>query len=172
MEKITPADAAAALAGLLTQYEAANAARRAAKQSLDQRAVEAANADLGQIRAKVREMMQIITPEELSDARCYNLVLAASRGATPLDLRDIAEATRTSTGDGIIVPAHRYESLSRGRGWARLGKGKDAVWGDREPDGYRLRKEGRWIVFGSDGFNRKGETIWDVRRVAGVWIAS
>jgi hypothetical protein len=70
------------------------------------------------------------------------------------------------------VPCHRFENLSRGRGWARLGSGKEAVWGERSNGGYRLRQEGRWVVGGHDGFSRKGETIWTVRRVAGVWIAS
>jgi hypothetical protein len=174
MEKITPTEAAAAIAGLLPQYEAGLAARHAAEQALDQRAVEAANADLSQICAKVREMMQIITPEELSDGRCYTLVLAASRGATPRGLRDIAEALVVSREDGITVPAHRYESMFRGRGWARLekGDGDGEVWAERVAGGYRLRKEGRWIIGGSNGLTHEGETTWDVRRVAGMWIAS
>jgi hypothetical protein len=174
MEKNTPTEAAAALAGLLTQYKAALAARHAAEEALDQEAIDAANAGLGQIRDKVREMMKNISPEELSDRRCYTLVLAASRGATPRGLRDIAEALVVSCEDGITVPAHRYESMFRGRGWARLekGDGDGEVWAERVAGGYRLRKEGRWIIGGSNGLTHEGETTWDVRRVAGMWIAS
>jgi hypothetical protein len=74
--------------------------------------------------------------------------------------------------DWVTVPAHRYESLSRGRGWARLGRGKSAVWGEGVDEGYRLRSEGKWIIGGHDGFSRKGEDVWDVRRVAGIWVAN
>jgi hypothetical protein len=168
----TPVEAASALAALLPAYDAAIAAKKAAEQNLDQAAVEAASTELAQIRDRVRSLMQAISAEQIGDGRCRALLLAASRGATPQDLRDIAEAVRTSTGDGITVPMHHYETLSRGRGWARLGRGEKAVWGERTEGGYRLRQEGRWVVGGHDGFSRRGETTWDVRVVAGIWIAN
>jgi hypothetical protein len=170
--QITPAEAASRLAAIHDSYEAAAAALAAAKESLDQAAIAAAEATLNALRGQVRELVGVITDREISDERCHTLVVAAAAGATPADLKAIAEATRASRGAYIWVPCHRYESLSRGRGWARLGSGKDVVWGERSNGGYRLRQEGRWSVGGHDGFQRKGETTWTVRRVAGVWIAS
>jgi hypothetical protein len=169
---VTPVEAAAAIAAMLAEYDTAIAAKKAAEQNLDQAGLEAAEADLAQIRGRVRSMMACITTEKIGDGRCRALILAASRGATPQDLRAIAEAVRVSTGDGVTVPMHHYETLSRGRGWARLGRGEKAVWGERTEGGYRLRQEGRWVVGGHDGFSRRGETIWDVRRVVDIWIAN
>jgi hypothetical protein len=168
----TPVEAAAAIAAMLPQYDEAVVRKTTAEKNLDQAAVNAAEADLAQIRDRVRSLMQVITAEQISDARCRALLLAASRGATPQDLRAIAEATRVSTGDGITVPAHHYETLSRGRGWARFGRGKEAVWADRVEGGYRLRLAGRWIIGGHDGFTRRGEDVWNVKCVAGIWIAN
>jgi hypothetical protein len=168
----TPVEAASALASLMPAYDAGIGRKKAAKQALDQAAVKAAEAALARIWNRVRELMQVISEKQIIDGCCRVLVLAASRGGTPQDLQDIAEALRVSTGDGITIPMHHFETLSRGRGWARLGRGKDAVWGDRVEGGYRLRQEGRWIIAGHDGFDRRGEHVWDVRRVAGVWIAN
>jgi hypothetical protein len=168
----TPVEAASAIAALLPAYDAAAVRKKAAEQNLDQAAVEAASTELAQIRDRVRELMACITAEQIGDGRCRALLLAASRGATPQDLRDIAEAVRVSTGDGVTVPHHHYETLSRGRGWARLGRGERAVWGERVEGGYRLRLAGRWVIGGHDGFSRRGETTWDVAVVAGIWIAN
>jgi N-formylglutamate amidohydrolase len=170
--QITPAEAASRLAALHDSYEAAVSQMTAAKESLDQAAIAAAEATLDGLRGQVRELVAVITSREITDERCHTLVVAAAAGATPADLKAVAEATRASRGAYIWVPCHRYEGLSRGRGWARLGSGKDVVWGERANGGYRLRQEGRWTVGGHDGFSRKGETVWNVRRVAGVWIAS
>jgi hypothetical protein len=169
---LTPVEAASAIAAMLSEFDAAAVRKKTAEKVLDQSATAAAEADLARVRDRVRALMQAISAEQLSDERCRALILAASRGATPQDLRAIAEAIRVSTGDGITVPCHRYETLSRGRGWARLGRGKDAVWGERTEDGYRLRVAGRWVVGGHDGFARRGETIWDVHCVVGIWFAS
>ena len=76
-------------------------------------------------------------------------------------LSDSRMASRTST---ITLPAHRLESLSRGRGWARLGQGASVVWGERSGEGYSVGV-GRWVVGGSDGFSRKGQTTWQVEAV-------
>jgi hypothetical protein len=168
----TPVEAAAAIAALLPEYDLAAVQKKAAEKVLDQAAVEEASSVLARIRDEVRRLMQVITAEQIGDGRCRALLLAASRGATPQDLKAIAEAVRVSTGDGIVVPAHRYELLSRGRGWARLGRGDNAVWGERTDDGYRLRVTGKWVIGGHDGFSRRGEDVWDVRCVAGVWIAN
>lgn len=79
--------------------------------------------------------------------------------------RLLASAMRVARKASIVLPAHRYESLSRGRGWARQGRGDSAIWGDREDKGYRVTTTGRWVVGASDGFSRKDETTWDVTRV-------
>jgi hypothetical protein len=81
----TPVEAAAAIAAMLAEYVAAIAAKKAAEQALDQAAVEAASAELARIRDRIRGCVQVIAPEvKLSDGRCRVLVVAASRGASPL----------------------------------------------------------------------------------------
>lgn len=69
-------------------------------------------------------------------------------------------------GQGLTVelPAGKYEHLSRGRGWARKGRGDRVEWGDRVRDGYRVGP-GRWTVGSTDGFARKSSTDWDVEHV-------
>lgn len=63
-----------------------------------------------------------------------------------------------------MLPPHRFESLSRGSGWCRKGKGDSATWGERTDGGYRVGP-GRWIVGGNDGFRRKGSDEWTVEHV-------
>lgn len=76
----------------------------------------------------------------------------------------ISDAMRVAKSMTVVLPAHRYEGLSRGKGWARQGVGKSAVWGERVSGGYRVGP-GRWTVGGNDGFRRKGETEWNVEHV-------
>jgi hypothetical protein len=115
--QLTPAEAATALAGLLPRYDEALARKKAAEQTINKTAVEAASTELAQIRAEIRRLMQAIAPrKQLSDSRCRVLVVAAGRGALPSDLREIAKAEKASMFDWIVVPARRYESLIRVRG--------------------------------------------------------
>ena len=65
----------------------------------------------------------------------------------------------------VILPPNRMEYLSRGRGWARLGKFDDATWGARCEGGYRVNRPGVWVVGGDDGFGRKREDSYKVARV-------
>lgn len=65
----------------------------------------------------------------------------------------------------VVLPANRLESLSKGRGWARLGKFDDAAWGVRVEGGYRVNRPGVWTVGGNDGFDRKREDDYKVARV-------
>ena len=65
----------------------------------------------------------------------------------------------------VILPPNRLESLSKGRGWARLGKFDDATWGVKCEGGYRVNRPGVWTVGGDDGFNRKREDMYKVSRV-------
>lgn len=76
----------------------------------------------------------------------------------------ISDAMRVAKGATVVLPAHKYEGLSRGRGWARQGRGDRAVWGERVSGGYRVGV-GHWVVGGNDGFKRNGETEWDVSHV-------
>jgi hypothetical protein len=76
----------------------------------------------------------------------------------------ISNALRVSRKATVILPAHRYENLSRGKGWARKGKGTSAEWGERVDGGYRVGP-GRWTVGASDGFHRKDEDVWNVEHI-------
>lgn len=65
----------------------------------------------------------------------------------------------------VILPPNRLEALSKGRGWARLGKFDDATWGVKVEGGYRVSRPGNWVVGGDDGFARKREDSYKVARV-------
>ena len=65
----------------------------------------------------------------------------------------------------VILPPNRLESLSKGKGWARLGKFDPVIWGVRCEGGYRVSRPGMWIVGGDDGFGRKREEGYKVARV-------
>lgn len=89
---------------------------------------------------------------------------AAHPFVTDKVLGEIAKAAYVSKKPTIVLPAHRFESLSRGRGWARKGKGATAVWGERVEGGYEVGP-GRWEVGGHDGFNRKKSDTYDVKHI-------
>lgn len=101
---------------------------------------------------------------EVSDKRREALEIASELGAdddTLIMLRDALRVNRSST---IVLPAHHYESLSRGRGWARKGKGSSTEWGERVGNGYKVGP-GRWTVGGHDGFSRKWSDVWSVKHL-------
>lgn len=102
--------------------------------------------------------------EGLSDRRTETLATAHEAGVTDEGFVAIARTKRVSQKPTIILPAGRYEGLSRGRGWARQGRGDSATWGEREERGYRVGP-GRWTVGSSDGFDRKSSDIWTVTHV-------
>lgn len=102
--------------------------------------------------------------EPMNEKRWESLRLATEAGADVDILLEIASARRVSRKATIVLPAHRFEGLSRGRGWARLGRGNNVTWGEREDGGYRVGP-GRWTVGGNDGFSRKGEDTWTVRNL-------
>lgn len=101
---------------------------------------------------------------EISASRLETLTLAHPLVDDATFAR-LGNAMRVARRDTIILPAHRYESLSRGRGWARKGRGHSAQWGERTDKGYRVGP-GRWTVGGSDGYSRKGEDTWTVEHVS------
>ena len=101
----------------------------------------------------------------ISDGRKESLTIALAAGVSDAILESICSAARVKRDSiTIVLPKHRFENLSRGKGWARKGRGNTAEWGERTDKGYEVGP-GRWTVFGSDGFARKGETLWDVKHV-------
>ena len=76
----------------------------------------------------------------------------------------ISNARRVARKDTIVLPRHHFETLSRGRGWARCGHGEDVIWGERVDGGYRV-SPGVWSVGGHDGFKRKRADEWLVTHV-------
>ena len=110
---------------------------------------------------------------DISDSRMQTLVLAHPLVDDALFAR-IGCALRVSRRETIILPAHRYEGLSRGSGWARQGRGDTAVWGERTDGGYRVGT-GHWTVGGHDGFERKASHDWVVAHVrvgAATWTTA
>jgi hypothetical protein len=108
----------------------------------------------------------LIAGHDVSDSRMETLSIAMELGADEVTLATLRDALRLSRGTTIVLPAHRYESLSRGRGWARMGRGDNAIWGERTDSGDYRVGPGRWSVGGSDGYRRKDSTEWTVRHVA------
>ena len=96
--------------------------------------------------------------------RRESLTIAASLGADVQTLAKLRDATRLARKASIIIPCVRYETLSRGRGWCRCGRGDSASWGERVYNGYKVGP-GTWIVFGSDGFSRSDRVPWTVRHI-------
>jgi hypothetical protein len=104
----------------------------------------------------------------ITAARTESIEIAVELACSDAALQAIIGAVRVSRSNTIVLPAHRFERLSRGKGWARKGRGATAVWGERDDadpnGGYRVGP-GRWTVGGNDGFSRKGETVWDVQHI-------
>jgi hypothetical protein len=100
-----------------------------------------------------------------TDRRRESLRIAAELGADTATLRQLAAATRLRRGDTAILPAGRYAHLSWGRGWARKGRGENAVWGERTEAGNFRVGPGKWVVGSNDGFRRKETTSFNVRHV-------
>lgn len=104
-----------------------------------------------------------ITPA--TEKRMESITLAHAAGVTDEVFREIATAMRVKrNSETVVLPPHRYESLSRGRGWARLGKGARVTWGERVDDGYEVGP-GRWEVGATDGFTRKDSVAWTVKHL-------
>jgi hypothetical protein len=101
---------------------------------------------------------------EVSPKRQESLTLAIAAGAPLAVLETLRDANRLAKSSTIVLPALRYESLSRGRGWARKGRGTVVTWGERVSDGYRVGP-GSWEVGATDGFSRKDKCTWDVEHV-------
>ena len=103
--------------------------------------------------------------ETIPESRLPTLEAASAFGCSDESFIRLCEANRTSREETIVLPRHRYEGLSRGRGWARSGRGDNVIWGERVDGGYRVGP-GRWSVGATDGFSRKDATTWDVAHIA------
>jgi hypothetical protein len=104
-----------------------------------------------------------ISPQ--SEKRMESLTVAAAAGVDDATFSKIANAMRVKrNSETIVLPSHRYEHLSRGRGWARQGKGAKVVFADSVDGGYECGP-GRWSVGATDGFSRKDATEWTVSNV-------
>lgn len=101
----------------------------------------------------------------VTDSRRISIVLAVDAGVDFPTLRDIITAPRLNRDETIVLPAGRFEGLSRGKGWARQGTGLSARWGEKVSGGYRVGP-GKWVVGSTDGFNRKDSVTWDVEHLA------
>lgn len=108
---------------------------------------------------------ELTAGHEVSKPRLVSLKRAIELGADDKTLEALREAARVGRASTIILPAHRLEGLSRGKGWARKGRGSSAIWGEKDDGGYRVGP-GRWTVGGNDGFSRKGETEWVVKNIS------
>jgi hypothetical protein len=119
----------------------------------------------GRKRDQRRHHMQTIesiAALDVTDHRKSILLSALEAGATEEDFTDILACKRLELGTSVVIPQHHLEGKARGRGWARKGKGAQAVWGERTENGYRVGA-GVWTVGGDDGFTRKGEDRWTVK---------
>jgi hypothetical protein len=107
---------------------------------------------------------RIIRLALLDVTRLETLTEAHDAGVDDATFAVLSDSLRVSRQSTITLPTHRLESMSRGRGWARLGQGSSVVWGERSEKGYSVGA-GRWVVGGSDGYSRKGEDTWQVAEV-------
>lgn len=112
----------------------------------------------------VTERIARLSLTDISEARMEKLEAIHAKGVPDEIFSAIADANRAEQGTTIVLPASRLESLSRGKGWARLGKGKSVEWGERVRGGYECGP-GHWVVGGSDGFKRSEQTPWDVSHI-------
>ena len=103
---------------------------------------------------------------DVDDARRETLLIAIALGATDKILITIRDALRVFRGPTIVLPPSRYEHCSRGKGWARLGKGDNVTWGERAEKGGYCVGPGKWAVGSNDGYKRKDSVSWNVKHVA------
>lgn len=116
-------------------------------------------------------LSSLIGDHSVTDARRESLRLAIEAGADDATLATLLAASRIARSETIVLPAGRFEHLSRGRGWARKGRGDTVEWGERVTGGYRVGP-GRWMVGSTDGFKRKDSVEWIVRHISvgsAVW---
>ncbi len=102
---------------------------------------------------------------DVPSSRHATLLRAIALGAGAGALHRLAQAIRVKQGKTIVLPPHRYEGLSRGRGWCRMGRGSSVEWGEREDKGGYRVGPGVWTIGATDGFARKGDDRWTVEHL-------
>jgi hypothetical protein len=110
---------------------------------------------------------ELIAGYQVTEKRVELLRTALELGAAPEVLEKIRDAVRVKRVPEIVLPVHRLETLSRGRGYCgqregRRIRGPFDSFADRVDGGYLVTSPGRWVVGGHDGFSRKATTEWDV----------
>lgn len=168
---MTPIEAKITLSALKFRLVKAKAALVTAKESLDDAATTAANASMDAIVSEAAALISAITTDSVSASRAKTMIIAAA-SLSPAKLKALAEAARVSSAEGIVLPAGKFEHLSRGKGWCRQGTGSFATWGERVDGGYRVAKIGKWTVGSTDGFSRKDSVTWTVSKIGDFWIAN
>ena len=93
------------------------------------------------------------------------MLQAIELGAPAKTLRAILDADRLKRAPYIVLPAGRYDHLSRGRGWARKGTGATVEWGDKHENGWKVATPGVWTVGSTDGYNRKENKKYTVKHL-------
>jgi len=152
-----------------TPAESLGAARaevkRARKALAEAQAAYLATVNPDDDQAVIDLAMMLGRSDPPNESRTESIRQAMKAGASYEVIGWIATSVRVFRNTSIVLPAGRYESCSRGKGWCRLGKGSAAQWGDRVNGGYQVDTPGKWIVGSNDGYNRKGETTWTVEHV-------
>ena len=108
-------------------------------------------------------LSDILGSRKISDLRTESVRIAIQNGADRGTIEAIRDATLVARRATIVIPT-RYLLLSRGRGWARQGRGPEAIWGKQDGFGFRVGA-GEWTVFSSDGFSRDVKVEWSVRHI-------
>lgn len=105
-----------------------------------------------------------IDTSNLKASRRESVELAAELGADDTTLQRLASALRLRRRPTVVIPRQHLETLSRGSGWCRKGRGTSAEWGTRVDDGYEVGP-GLWVVCGKDGFSREKRETWKVEHI-------
>lgn len=109
-------------------------------------------------------LLALCEGHDVSDTRRESLARALELGADKKTVERIRDAARLARKTTIVIPSGRYDHLSRGKGWARMGRGASVTWGERVDGGYRVGP-GKWTVGSDDGFRRKSKLDWVVSHV-------
>lgn len=115
---------------------------------------------------RAEERLKRLNIKEPGKPRMVSLEIANLKGITDEVFVQLATAVRLKRRNGFInLSAHRFENLSRGRGWARKGKGPSVEWAERGENGGYNCTVGTWVIGGNDGFSRKGSDTWKVSEI-------
>jgi hypothetical protein len=169
---LSPKAARAALAAAAPHLAAALLEAAEAEEDLDDDAEASAVAAIEALIGSLSEASQTIAGQPVSAIRTRTMIKAAATDLSLGDLRRIGQAERVNRGGTIVLPPGRYENLSRGKGWCRLGSGRTVQWASRAADGGWRVGPGCWTVGSTDGLSRKSQVKWTVRQIGDWTVAS